>query len=449
MIRTKKMRHLSTFALLALTGQWCLAQIPEPVKNEIKTRVNNGVYPSVVVGVWEEGKESYFAYGFKNTERKEKADRNTLYEIGSITKTYTGLLLAKFVTEGKLALDFPADTLLPDSIRLRDRKGNPIRLKQLATHTAGLPRLPGNMAPGSADNPYRDYSRQDLLTFLKQYQATHIGARYGYSNLGMGMLGELLAMQGKTDYASLLRKHILSPLKLEYTYVKIPKEKASDIATGYLGNRPVSQWDFKAMAAAGALKTNITDLLHYGKSYLDPESPLKKAAGLTLQTHYTDRTHKKYGLAWHYSGGIAYHNGGTGGFRSFIALNPERKRVVVMITNTGSNSVDDMGMYLAAPEKQKPPVTPEARDIDPEMLQEYAGNYQNNGLGLHMQITVKNGTLHARLPGQPELPVYYYGDHHFFYKNVLARLFFETDENGTVVGLTLQQNGQEILLIKN
>ncbi|MGS2762274.1 serine hydrolase [Sinomicrobium sp. M5D2P9] len=443
------MRHLSAFALLVLTGPWCLAQIPEPVKNEIKTRVDNGIYPSVVLGVWEEGKETYFTYGFKNAERKEKADRNTLYEIGSITKTYTALLLAKFVTEGKLALDFPADTLLPDSIRLRDRKGNPILLKQLATHTSGLPRLPGNMAPESMDNPYRDYTRENLLAFLKQYQATHIGERYGYSNLGAGLLGEILAIKGKTDYSTLLKKSILSPLKLEHTYVKIPKEQAANTTTGYMGNRPVSRWDFKAMAGAGALKTSVTDLLHYGKSYLDPENPLKKAADLTLQPHYTDKNHRKYGLAWHYSGEIAHHSGGTGGFHSFIALSPEKKKIVVMITNTSSNSLDDIGMYLAAPKKHKLLTTPEARETDPEVLQDYAGSYQNNGLGLRMQITVKDDTLYARLAAQPELPVYYYGDHRFFYKNVLARLFFEADENGTIVGLTLQQNGQEVLLIKN
>lgn len=450
MKRKKTRKYHSSLALLILTGQFCTAQIAQPVKDEIKTRVDNKVYPSVAVGIWEEGKEEhYFIYGHKNIAKKEKADKNTLYEIGSITKTYTGLLLAKYTTAGKLELNYPADTLLPDSIRLRDSTGNAILLKQLSTHTSGLPRLPDNLAPSSLDNPYRDYDRKQLFNYLRYYKPTAIGKRYLYSNLGAGLLGELLALSQQTDYDKLLRKEILSPLKLKHTFIKVPEEQTGNLATGYMGNNPVSHWDFKVLAGAGALKASITDLLAYGKTYLTPENPLKEAVSLTMQPHFTDKDNRKYGLGWHFSGDIAFHNGGTGGFRSFLAINPVQKRVVAIVVNSGSSPAEDIAMHLVAPEKRKLLTTPEAMDIKPEKLQHYAGSYQNNGLGFRIRFTVKDNALYAAIPGQPEQRLYYSGDHSFFYKTVLARLIFEADENDTIVGLTLYQNGQEVLLIKD
>ncbi|MBC9798525.1 serine hydrolase domain-containing protein, partial [Sinomicrobium weinanense] len=448
MKRRKKVKYpiLLAVLVLALTSQFCIAQIPQSVKDEIKTRTDNGVYPSTALGVWEEGKETYFIYGYRNIERQEKADRNTLYEIGSITKTYTGLLLARYTAEEKLALDYPADTLLPDSIRLRDGMGNAIRLGQLATHTSGLPRLPDNLLPSSLDNPYQDYTRKDLFYFLKHYKPKNIGQRYLYSNLGAGLLGELLAISQEADYAQLLQKEILAPLQLKHTYIEVPKQQSTKLATGYMGRQSVSHWDFDALAGAGALKTNITELLAYGKSYLDPENPLKKAAEISIKPHYTDKNKRKYGLGWHFLEGLAWHNGGTGGFRSFIGINPEKNRVVAIMVNSGSNPADDIGLYLSDPDKHKLPVTPEIVDIAPEELQNYAGSYQNNSLGLHLRLTAKNNALYASLPGQQEQRIYYCGDHNFFYKTALARLMFEADENDTIVGLTLYQNGQEVLL---
>ncbi|WP_268224245.1 serine hydrolase domain-containing protein [Sinomicrobium oceani] len=449
MIRIKTMRHLPALVLLVLTGQWCFAQIPEPVNTEIKTRVDNGVYPSVVLGLWENGKAMYFTYGFKNTERREKADKNTLYETGSVTKTYTTLLLAKYVSEGKLSLDFPADTLLPDTIKLRDKKGTPITLKHLATHTSGMPRLPGNMNPPAAENPYKTYDRKALFSFLKHYEPTYIGTRFFYSNLGMGLLGELLAYHEKTAYGTLLKKNVLAPLNLEHTYVHIPVEQEMYRATGYRNTTAVSPWDFKALAGAGAVKANIGDLLHYGVSYLAPENPLKKAAALSLKTHYTDRFSKKHGLAWNYEGSIAFHDGATGGFRSFLAINPEKKRVVAIMTNSGINPVDDLAMYLASPESRQFFITPAVKEISTEKLRAYTGHFENNGAGLDMEIATRNNQLYARIKGQSEFPLYYTGKHQFFYKNILAVLQFETDEYDTVVGVLLRQNGQEILLIKD
>lgn len=449
MKRKTKLKYLAPLSALALAGQFCAAQIPQPVKDEIKTRADHGVYPSAALGIWEEGKATYFIYGYKNTLKKEKADKSTLYEIGSITKTYTGLLMAKYTGEGKLKPDFPADTLLPDSIRLRDDKGNPIRLAHLATHTSGLPRLPDNLDLSSLDNPYRDYTRKELFDYLRHYRPTGIGKRYLYSNLGVGLLGELLAISQDSDYGKLLQKEVLAPLKLGHTYLKVPEKQAGNFATGYMGNHPVGHWDFKAFAGAGGLRASITDLLAYGRSYLDPENPLKKAAGISMKPHYTDKNDRKYGLGWHFSDSVAFHSGGTGGFRSFIAIDPGKERVVAIVVNSGSNPVDDIGFHLTDPEKHKLLRTPKTVDITPEKLQNYAGSYQNNGLGLRIRFTVKDDTLYGGLPGQQEQCVYYYGKHSFFYKTALARVIFEADENDTIVGLTLHQNGREVLLIKD
>ena len=444
-----KLKYIATFAVSIFSISIGFSQIPENIKKEIQYRVKNKINPSIAVGIADSTGTYYYVHGLKDVANKLKADENTLYEIGSITKTYTGLLLAKYNVTDSLDLTTPVNNFLPDSIILTDKKGVDVTLKSLSTHSSGLPRLPNNMDLQNQLNPYAEYSRKDMYTFLSHYIPKSVDKKFEYSNLGAGLLGDILSIYKKDSYKNLLQKEVLSPLALKATFLNIPTTQTENFAKGYLGNQEVPHWKFKLMEPAGGLKTNIKDLVKYGKSYLNPQNPLAKAQKVATSVQFTDQEMKKHGLGWFINeDDIIFHGGGTGGFRTFMAVDKKNKRVIAIMTNSGSSSVEDIAEYIIDPKKNPIDFTPKAIEITPEELMAYEGNYINDGLKLSYDFIINENTLQAQLSGQPEFPVYYQGESTFFYKVIKAKIVFERDENNTVVGLTLHQNGQEIPFIK-
>ncbi|MCM5661552.1 serine hydrolase [Galbibacter mesophilus] len=442
-------KHTTFYVVLFLFFHFGFTQIPEVVKKEVQYRVRNQINPSIAIGVLDSTGTHYYVHGFKNLEQKVKADENTLYEIGSITKTYTGLLLAKGITEKRMSLKDPANKFLPDSIKLTDKKGVDVTLQSLSTHSSGLPRLPDNLKPKNQMDPYANYSRKEMFTFLAHYIPKSVDKNFSYSNLGVGLLGEILAMERKQSYTASLQNEILSPLKLDNTFLKVSETQTENLAKGYMGTQEVHHWHFKAMAAAGGLKASVKDLLKYGKSYLKNDSPLATSQKLASTTKFTDQDGNKHGLGWFINeDNIIFHGGGTGGFRTFLAVDKENKRVIAVLTNSGSSPAEDIAEFLIDPKKNPLDVAKEEVAISVEELIEYEGNYINDGLKFSYDFILKEDTLQAQLQGQPEFPVFYQGKDTFIYKVVKAKIVFDRDENDTIVGLTLYQNGQEIPFIK-
>src|SRR5262249_11166935 len=150
----------------------------------------------IVVGVIEPGGRRVVPYGGLAKGDPRTLDGDTVFEIGSITKVFTSLLLADAVKRREVALTDPISKFLPDRVKSPERGDRAITLQDLSTHTSGLPRLPANFAPKNASNPYADYSVEDLYQFLGGYQLTRdIGTQYEYSNLGGGLLGHVLALR--------------------------------------------------------------------------------------------------------------------------------------------------------------------------------------------------------------------------------------------------------------
>ena len=148
-----KLKYIATFAVSIFSISIGFSQIPENIKKEIQYRVKNKINPSIAVGIADSTGTYYYVHGLKDVANKLKADENTLYEIGSITKTYMGLLLAKYNVTDSLDLKTPVNNFLPDSITLTDKKGVDVTLKSLSTHSSGLPRLPNNMDLQNQLNP--------------------------------------------------------------------------------------------------------------------------------------------------------------------------------------------------------------------------------------------------------------------------------------------------------
>jgi D-alanyl-D-alanine-carboxypeptidase/D-alanyl-D-alanine-endopeptidase len=217
----------------------------------------------IVAGLIDPSGSRVVSYGRLDQNSTVTPGPDTVYEIGSVSKVFTSLLLADMLKTGEVALDDPVAKYLPKSVKMPSRNGKEITLVDLATHTSGLPRLPSNLKPANPDNPYADYTVQDLYAFLSSYQLTREpGSKYEYSNLGGGLLGHVLALRAGKDYETLLRQRVLDPLHMASTGIRLSPDEKSRLAPGHTESlEPAANWDLPTLAGAGALRSTAHDML--------------------------------------------------------------------------------------------------------------------------------------------------------------------------------------------
>jgi len=282
-------------------------------------------------------------------------DGRTIFEIGSMTKVFTALILADMVAKGEVSLDDPAEKYLPARAKMPERGGRKITLRDLATHSSGLPRLPDNMKPRNQRDPYADYSEKQMLAFLAQYRLTRdIGSEFEYSNLGFGLLGYLLARAAHKDYADLVRELITAPLGLRDTAIILGPDQRKRFAQGHDAEmRPTPPWRIPTLAGAGAIRSTADDMLAFMRAAMDPNAPIAAAMKLTTADQRPMGTGRgAIGLAWLIAKPAEgretlFHNGGTGGFRAAMMLEPAARRGVVVLTNAAVEpGSDDLAMHL-------------------------------------------------------------------------------------------------------
>jgi CubicO group peptidase (beta-lactamase class C family) len=267
-------------------------------------------------------------------------DAHTVFELGSITKTFTALLLAEMVTRGEISYDDPITAYLPPEARPRRTTDAPITLVQLATHTAGLPRLPANLylqaLPVWTTNPYARYHLDDLYRATTRIRARrHPGTNVHYSNFGVGLLGQLLANSAAADYRDLVLDRVCRPLGMAGTLTG----PGPLCATGYRRGRPVPAWEMGALAPAGTLRSSATDLLRYLKAHLHPEAtPLTAALRATQVPRVAAKGKDRVCLVWNHRrsryGDVLFHSGGTRGFTAFLGFCPQAGTGVAALINT-------------------------------------------------------------------------------------------------------------------
>src|ERR1700685_4616941 len=188
----------------------------------------------IVVGVIDAKGRRVVAYGSLEKGDKRPLDGDTLFEIGSITKVFTSLLLADMAQRGEVRLDDPIAKYVPATAKIPQRDGQQITLVDLATHTSGLPRMPTNFNPKDPANPYIDYTEDQLYTFLSSYELTRdVGVKFVYSNLGFGLLGQGLARRNGTDYETLVETRICEPLGMKSTRITLTPEMEQRFAAGH------------------------------------------------------------------------------------------------------------------------------------------------------------------------------------------------------------------------
>ena len=329
--------------------------IPEDVKQSARQRVDNGYCPGIVIGVISPQGRQYFSYGRTMLTSGQLPDKDTVFEIGSVTKVFTGLLLADMIERRELTPDDVIDKYLPDSVRAPTRNQKRITLIDLATHTSGLPRIPDNMPNCTIDNPYSGYSPELMYAFLSNYQLLRdIGSKFEYSNYGMGLLGYLLAQKSGATYESLVRRRICEKLGMPDTSITLTAAMEKRLAHGHRGDSRVPNWDMAALAGAGALRSTANDMLTFLAANMGlQENPLRAAMDLAqTPCRPADKDGMQVGLAWLILTGverpICWHNGGTGGYRSFIGFDKAAKMGIVVLANS-SQDVDDIGFHFLLP----------------------------------------------------------------------------------------------------
>jgi CubicO group peptidase (beta-lactamase class C family) len=436
---------LASAALAQPDGGW------EPdVRRLAQPLVEAQLVPGLVVGIVDQGQSTIVALGTISTTNPNPPTADTIYEIGSVSKVFTAILLAEAVERGEVRLDTPLQTLLPEGIKAPAFEGKEIVLEDLSTHFSALPRLPSTIDAASLDNPYAACTRDRMLEFLNTCTLTRPpGERYEYSNYAVGLLGTLLADRAKTTYATLLRDRIASPLQMTDTVVELSPDQKERLAPGHRGGLPVSNWDLAALVGAGGIRSSVNDLLKLVAAQIEPErSPLQPSlSAVALRRRDIPGAPLGMALGWHIAAdkSTRFHNGQTGGYASAVFVNPTLKKGVVVLSNGADSIIDvvaEKTMQAIAGMKVEPPVIRPSIALSDEQLAPLPGIYRSP-LGFSITITRRGDALLAQLTGQPAIRIYPESPTRFFYREVQAELEFEPDPSGTTArAVTLRQNGR-------
>ena len=321
----------------------------------------------VTIAVVKHGVRRVFSYGV--------AKPDSIFEIGSISKTFTGLILAQMVVQGKVKLDEPVRELLPAGTVAKPA-GAEITLVDLATQHSGLPRMPEDFAPKDNDNPYADYLPASLYAYIgKHGVAKPADAGFLYSNLGFGLLGQALADRAGVAYSELLKKEVTGPLGLKDTTVSLSAEQQARFIPGHDGDHlPAHAWDLVAFAGAGAIRSTASDMLAYLEANLHPEAirtvtsqpesaTLPAAFKLDHELRSDAMPGMRIALAWLHesASGNTWHNGATGGYSSYAFFNPEGDYAAVVLLNTSigkaGSFADRLGQHISQRLAGKPAIS--------------------------------------------------------------------------------------------
>lgn len=417
------------------------------IQDIIKHRLNvQKTAVGVSIAIIENDEVEYLNFGQTDLNTKQQVTSNTLFEIGSISKTFTSMALASMVIEGKVKLTDSVQTFLPDTVRMPTRNGREITLLLLANHMSGLPRLPSNMPFSDPADPYADYTVELMYDFLNTYELPRdIEGQFEYSNLAVGLLGHILGLIDNKPYEQVINDRVLKPLGMSNSFVDVPSSRTGSLSNGYdVGLNQAKHWQLPSLAGAGAIKSNTKDMAQYLKANLNPQVNFVKLTH--KQTTGFDNKNAKLGLAWftteYEKGSYLWHNGGTGGFRSFIGFDQTNNKGIVILENT-ANGMDSLGnAYLQNTLAQLRDDTLNTIMVDEAKLARLTGDYELVP-GFIMTVTHQEQQLFIQATGQPKFPVTAISDLMFVQSAVGAKITFELNEKGEALFLTLDQGGRK------
>jgi len=358
------------------------------------------------------------------------------------------------VERGEVALSDPVSKFLPATVKMPERNGKQITLADLSTQTSGLPRLPSNLKPKDPTNPYADYTVEQLYEFLSGYQlARDIGAQYEYSNLGVGLLGHALALRAGSSYEDLVRSRITKPLEMSSTSIALSPDMKGRLAVGHDPSlNPASNWDIPTLAGAGALRSTVNDLLTFlaaNLGYRKTSLAAAMAAEVSIRKP-TGAPGLDIAYGWHILTGkgssIIWHNGGTGGYRTYMGFDQKTGIGVVVLSNTSTNEgPDDIGRHLLNPNypllKIEPPKEHREAEVDTKVFDRYVGRYEM-APDFILSITRDADHLYAQATGQGRFEIFPEGETEFFAKIADIQITFKAGDQGLATELVVHQMGR-------
>ena len=442
-------RKLLVLAVLALSLPTPAAAQHFPSNDDLQVMlrylVEDGEGAGVALGLLEaDGSTRIVSYGSAGPDGRPIGPRS-VFEIGSVYKTFTGALLADMVARGEVALSDPISKYLPQGVAAPKHGSREITLLDLATHHSGLPRLPDNLKPADPANPYADYTIEKLYAFLSAHQLRREpGSAPEYSNLGMGLLGHLLARASGRSYVDLVRQRILNPLGMTMTGYALDGEIATSMTKGHDAKGSVVPYWFatEAIQGAGGLRSTVEDMLKYLKANVGaPTTDLQRAMRAAHGVHKSIEG-GSIGLAWQrrsYEGRtLITHGGGTAGFSTMVSFDPDKRVGFVMLVNQGQFQ-DDVGVDFL---RRGPPLAIPEVAVSRSVLEKYAGEYEVAPGRTFVVRLESDGALTFQVPGNVRFRLYAESETKFFTKRASWRVTFNKAIVGDeIVGLDADLEG--------
>ncbi|MCC6406364.1 MAG: serine hydrolase [Planctomycetes bacterium] len=423
-----------------------------PTADELRALIERRVVQErrgvgIVLGVVDARGTTIVTAGKASLDGGRPLDGDTVFEIGSITKVFTGIVLADLASTGEVKLDDPVAKHLPDGVKVPSRNGRTLTLASLSTHTSGLPRMPDNFAPRDEARPYLDYTIEQLYAFLGTCELTRdVGAEQLYSNVGFGLLGHALSRAAGSDYEVLVTRRVIAPLGLASTSITLSPDQLARLAQGHDDAlNPVPNWELPTFAGAGALRSTANDLLRFVAANLElvetPLAPtLKRAQERSIP--YGANGEKRASLAWGDWGAgihgtnVLWHDGGTGGYHSFAGFDPVARRGVVVLANS-TFDLNDLGIHALEPRFPVQFVRTKVA-LDASELARYVGVYAIDATSVR-EVCRYRDRLFMRRTGQPLRELFAEAPGRFFNDEFRFQLEFDVDAAGKVVGLVVTQ----------
>ena len=345
-------------------------ELSEEIKQNIRLRVDYGYNTSIIVGIITPDGTKYYSYGKTSLTGNQTPNENTIFEIGSVTKVFTTLILADMLESGQLSLNDPIDKHLPPDVNTPKRNGQSITILHLATHTSSLPRMPNNTNRANWINPLADYTPEKLYDCLSKIELKRdIGAKYEYSNLGVGLLGHILELKTGSTFEELIKNRITNELGMPDTVITLTPAMTKHLAKGHMGKSEVDGLILPVLTGAGAIRSTAKDMLTFLAANMGlKKTPLYSAMQAAHKPlRQRNSKNRKIGLAWNITttaeNQYLWHAGGTRGHGSFIGFDKDRQIGVVLLSNSNTPAMD-IGLHVLDPArklktiKPKPPKKP-------------------------------------------------------------------------------------------
>lgn len=310
------------------------------------------------IAIIDKDKTEYIGVIRRNDTLQQTENQNAVFEIGSISKVFTSVLFSKQIRLERLSVDDKLASLLPVPIEKAPEESKEITLKMLANHTSGLPAIPQNMMllmMADQHNPYKDYSTTHIDDYYKNQMILDNPPNTvnAYSNLGAGTLGYILTTVTGKSFETLLQEDIFQPLEMtNSTSIRANVEKSKLVAGLYPDGKETSNWDFTdAMVGCGGIKSNAVDMEKFIRKNFEDDEMYNLPQVPTFSINET----LEIGLGWHITlrenQRLLWHNGGTGGYRSCMALDKENRTAVLILSNvsaynSSSSNIDQLAFEL-------------------------------------------------------------------------------------------------------